>query len=88
MAAALPLTLMGATNYSLADGSISPFGAVILDGEPTQGPITLKPNECELLPGMEFLKKAGRALVVNQGGALLVLNDALAGVASALHPSQ
>ena len=72
----LTLTLMGSAEYELADGrlcsNLLAHGSVIVDGETVTGVITLEENHCGLLLGMDFLRKAQRALWVHEGGALLV----------------
>ena len=85
----LTLTLMGTANYELADGTLCSkllaFGSVILEGEAVNGVITLEENnDCGLLLGMDFLRKARRALWVHQSGVLLVHNDVVDQVNTAL----
>jgi len=75
----LTLTLMGTSSYTLADGTNSPkllaFGTVTLDNEETHGTIVLEGNHCGMLLGMDFLRKAKRALVVHENGVLLIHED-------------
>ena len=73
----LALTLMGTSSYTLADGTTSPkllaVGTVTLQGESTSGVIVLESNQCGLLLGMDFLRKASRALIVHKDGVLLCI---------------
>ena len=76
----LTLTLMGTANYELADGSICSkllaHGSVTLEDEVVSGVITLEErNDCVLLLGMDFLRKAQRALWVHESGMSLVHDD-------------
>src|ERR1017187_10077262 len=75
-ACSLGLTLMGTSNYTLADGSTSAkllaLGTVLIEGEPTTGVIVLESNQCGLLLGMDFLRRAKRSLTVSEKGVVLV----------------
>ncbi len=76
----LGLTLVGTGNYTLADGATSAkllaIGAVTAGKEdPLVGVIVLEPNQCGLLLGMDFLRKAKRCLLVSAKGVALVDED-------------
>lgn len=76
----LGLTLMGTGNYTLADNSSSAkllaLGAVIIgDEEPLHGIIVLEPNQCTMLLGMDFLRKAKRCLSMSVKGVALTDED-------------
>ena len=76
----LTLTLMGTANYELADGTLCSkllgYGSVTIEGEVVNGVITLEEsNDCELLLGMDFLRKARRALWVHNSGMSLVHDE-------------
>jgi predicted aspartyl protease len=72
----LGLTLVGTTQYLLADGSVSPkllaHGSVDLGGEVTNGLIALEANGAVLpLLGMEFLRRSKKMLLVGRNGVML-----------------
>jgi predicted aspartyl protease len=76
----LGLTLLGTGNYTLADNSTSPkllaIGQIVVANEdPVQGVIVLEPNECTVLLGMDFLRKAKRCLSVSVKGVVLTDED-------------
>jgi predicted aspartyl protease len=85
----LGLTLCGTMNYTFADGSSSAklvaIGAVIVANEnPLHGVIVLEPNDCTILLGMDFLKKAKRCLTVSDKGVLLADEDLVTQVVDAV----
>ena len=78
----LGLTLLGTGNYTLADNSTSAkllaAGSVIIGREdPIYGIIVLEPNECTLLLGMDFLRRAKRCLTVSVKGVVLTDENAV-----------
>lgn len=73
----LGLTLIGTGSYTLADNTTSPkllaLGTVKVGTEdPIHGVIVLEPNQCGLLLGMDFLRKAKRCLTVASGRVALI----------------
>jgi predicted aspartyl protease len=72
----LGLTLMGTTNYTLADGSSSSkllaIGTVVYEGEKSHGVIVLESKGGSPLLGMDFLRNCNKALLVSKSGVLLV----------------
>lgn len=82
IAAAFPLTLtlMSSADYELADGTLVSkllaHGSVVIGDETVSGSITLEQtNDCGLLLGMDFLRKAKLSLWVHQNGVLLIPRD-------------
>jgi len=76
----LGLTLLGTGNYTLADNSSSAkllaLGSVLVeDEEPVHGVIVLEPNDCTVLLGMDFLRRAKRCLSVSIKGIALTDED-------------
>ncbi len=78
----LGLTLYGTSSYTLADGSTSAkllgLGTVTVQEESVSGVIVLETNECGLLLGMDFLRRAKRCLAVSVNGVALFDEDAVA----------
>lgn len=72
----LGLTLVGTSSYTLADGTTSPKllarGTVSFGEDETLGTIVLETNECGVLLGMDYLRKAVRALIVSDSAVTLV----------------
>ena len=75
----LGLTLMGTSNYTLADNSTSAkllaIGTVTFNEEAVSGVIVLESNQCGLLLGMDFLRRAKKSLIVSINGVVLVDED-------------
>lgn len=76
----LGLPLLGTGNYTLADNSTSAkllaHGNVIIgDEDPVTGIVVLEPNECTVLLGMDFLRRAKRCLSVSVKGVALTDED-------------
>ena len=82
----LALTLLGTTNYELADGSVSPkllgVGTIELEDETATGTVVLESASTGLLVGMEFLAKLNKSLILSKNGVWLVDEAALAAAAS------
>jgi predicted aspartyl protease len=88
----LGLTLLGTGNYTLADNStnaklLALGNIVIEDEDPVHGVIVLEPNQCGLLLGMEFLRRAGRTLAVSTKGVVLIDEATVAEFMATVQPS-
>jgi len=66
----LGLVLYGTSNWTLADGRSSPkllaYGTVLVGKKETHGVVVLEAGPCRPLLGIDFLRKSGKTLVVNE----------------------
>lgn len=72
----LALTLFGTSAFTLADGStqqkLLAFGSIEVGEETVKGVIALEPNSTGLLLGVDFLRKANKAFILENSGWTLI----------------